>query len=117
VKHERVARPRKFLWQPVFDWKRQFYWLYWEKPRHGAIVQVEAKEGNTIEVTNLSDPKDSSGLTLLLGEPLVDLSSDVTIIVNGRRRYEGKVPRTLSTLFLTLPRHDPDLLFDARFDL
>jgi hypothetical protein len=115
--HGRVGRPRKILWQPVLDWKRQDYWLYWDKPRRGAIVQVEAKEGNTIEVTNLTDPKDATGLTLLLGEPLVDLSADVTVMVNGRRRFQGKIPRTFSTLLLTLPRHDGDLLFDARFDL
>jgi hypothetical protein len=117
AKHERNARPKQILWQPVLDWKRQFYWLYWHKPRRGALLQVEAKENNVIEVTNLSEPKVCNQLTLLLGAPLVDLQRDVTVNVNGQQRFQGRVPRTFSTLLLTLPRYDADLLFDARADL
>ena len=60
---------------------------------------------------------DVTGLSVLLGQPLVDLSKEVVVRVNGKERFRGVVPRTLSTLLLTLPRNDAGLLFDARVDL
>ncbi|MFO0984360.1 MAG: prolyl oligopeptidase family serine peptidase [Planctomycetota bacterium] len=117
AKHERNARPKTILWQPVLDWKKHFYWLYWHKPRRGAILKVEAKEGNVIDVAVLNDPKDLKGLSILLGAPVVDLSKPVTINVNGAQRFQGTVARTFSTLLLTMSRNDASLLFDARVDL
>ena len=58
-----------------------------------------------------------SGLSILLGEPLVDLDDEVVILVNGEERFKGPVERTFSTLLLTIPRYDEHLLFDARVDL
>ena len=115
--HDRVPRPKKFLWQPVLDWKKHHYWIYLEKPVHGTVFQFEAKDDNVIEISILDGSRDFEGLSLLLGEPLVDLSKEVTVIYDGNEVFRGKVERTLSTLLLTLPRRDPDLLFDARIDL
>ncbi|MFO0982678.1 MAG: hypothetical protein U1E76_13250 [Planctomycetota bacterium] len=117
TKHARNARPKQVLWQPMLDWKKQFYWLYWHQPRREAIVSAVVREGNVIEVQNLTDPKVCSNLSLLLGPPIVDLSREVRVNVNGRERFHGLVPRTFSTILLTLPRCDPGLLFDARIDL
>ena len=36
------------------------------------------------------------------------------MLVNGKERFRGMVPRTFSTLMLTLPRLDEHLLFDGR---
>jgi len=117
AEHERNPRPKKFLWQPVLDWKRHFYWLYWDRPSYGAILQAEVTALNEIDLRVLDGPKAVSGLSVLLGEPLVDLEQEVVIRVDGKEAFRGVVPRTLSTLLLTLPRHDPHLLFDARVDL
>jgi len=114
--HERIARPKKVIWQPILDWKRQFYWVYWEAPQRGIVLQVEAREGNAIDVSWLEGSAGTDGLSLLLGEPLVDLSKEVVVRVAGEERFRGIVPRTFSTLLLTLPREDADLLFDARVD-
>jgi len=117
--HERNPRPRKFLWQPVLDWKKQFYWLWWDAPQRGAMFEVKVAddEPNTIDIDILEGPRRVEGLRVLLGEPLVDLDEEVVVRVGGKERFRGVVPRTLSTLFLTAPRFDEHLLFDARVDL
>ena len=115
--HDRVPRPRKFLWQPVLGWKRHFYWAYWPYPEMETVLQLEAKDGNRIEVTTLEGSNDIEGLSVLLGEPLVDVRKPVTVVVNGKERPPVTLRHTFSTLMLTLPREDPYLLFDARIDL
>jgi pimeloyl-ACP methyl ester carboxylesterase len=115
--HARDPRPRRFLWQPVLTWKRQFYWLAWQRPELGALLEVAAPGGNRVEVTVHEGAEDLTGASVLLGPPLVDLEGEVVVAVGGRERFRGRVPRTFSTLLLTLPRLDPDLLFDARVDL
>jgi hypothetical protein len=113
----RVARPKRFLWQPALSWKRHFYWLYWDTPEIGAIVEAKVADGNAIDLQTHQGSGDLSGVSVLLGPPLVDLSKEVVVRVNGKEKFRGVVPRTLSTLLMTLPRNDPVLLFDARVDL
>jgi pimeloyl-ACP methyl ester carboxylesterase len=113
----RNARPKRFLWQPSLPWVRQFYWLYWDRPEEGALLEVKAVEGNAVEILVHQGANDLSGLSVLLGPPLVDLAKEVVVRVDGKERFRGVVPRTISTLLMTLPRNDPDLLFDARVDL
>jgi len=113
----REPRPRAFLWQPVLTWKRQFYWVYWDRPEEEALIEVRASAGNVCDITVHSGMDDLTGLSVLVGAPLFDLEQEVVVRVNGEERFRGKVERTLSTLLMTLPRFDPDLLFDARVDL
>ena len=56
-------------------------------------------------------------MSVLLGPPLVDPAKEVVVRVDGAERFRGTVERTLSTLLMTFPRNDADLLFDARVDL
>lgn len=115
--HERVARPKKLLWQPVLEWKRQFHWVWWQDPEQNALLQFEVGDDNSIDVTTLEARGDLQGMSLLLGEPLIDLDQEVTVRVDGEEVFRGVVDRTLSTLLMTLPRNDPELLFSARVDL
>ncbi|MHC5010775.1 MAG: hypothetical protein ACYTG6_07460, partial [Planctomycetota bacterium] len=115
--HARDPRPHAFLWQPVLGWKRQFYWVYWDRPEELALLEFRAKDGNVIEITTHEGSGDVTGLSVLLGEPIVDLDEEVLVRVNGEERFAGRVERTFSTLLLTLPRFDEHLLFDARVDL
>ena len=46
-----------------------------------------------------------------------DAAIDTRLKVEGKEVHRGLVPRTFSTLLLTLPRFDDALLFDARIDL
>lgn len=115
--HPRVPRPQRFLWEPVLAWKRHFYWVYWAHAEMEALIEVSAHEGNRIDIQTHAGSGDVSGLSVLLGAPLVDLRKDVTVHVNGEQVFRGPVRHTFSTLMMTLPRNDPDLLFDARVDL
>lgn len=117
AQHERNPRPQKFLWQPVLPWKKHFYWVYWHQPTLRSILQVESRpEENKVEVKTLRGSRKIEKLTLLLGPPLVDLDREIVVEVNGTERFRGSVERSFSTLLLTLPRNDPQLLFDARID-
>jgi len=114
---KREPRPEAFLWQPVLSWKRQFYWVYWDRPEEQALIEVRAQEGNVCDITVHNGMDDLTGLSILVGEPLFDLEKEIVVRVNEEERFRGKVERTFSTLLMTLPRFDPDLLFDARVDL
>lgn len=111
--HTRVARPKKIVWQPALTWKRQLHWIRWEAPTLGTIVQFEA-DANVIEVKTLRGDPDFTTLSILLGPPLIDLEKEVVVVVDGDERFRGTVEPTFSTLMMTLPRHDDELLFDAR---
>ncbi len=114
---QRQPRPKAFLWQPVLTWKRQFYWVYWDRPEEAALIEVRAEDGNVCDITVHEGMDDLTGLSVLIGEPLFDLEKEIVVRVNGEERFRGGVERTFSTLLMTLPRFDPDLLFDARVDL
>lgn len=113
----REARPRRFLWQPVRPWKKQLYWVHWEQPEQKALLEVAALADNTLEITTHEGSHDVTGLSVLLGAPLVDLAREVVVRVDGKEAWRGVPVQTLSTLLMTLPRHDALLLFDARVDL
>ncbi len=113
----REARPRRFLWQPVLSWKRQLYWVHWEQPELNALIEVAAVAGNAVEITTHEGSHDVTGLAVLLGAPLVDLAEEVVVRVDGKEAWRGVPTRTLSTLLMTLPRHDAALLFEARVEL
>lgn len=114
---KRNARPKKIVWQPRLPWKKHFYWVYWQNPHIDDTYVFEVKGKNTIELGRLDGIKKPEKFTLLLGAPLIDLSAEVVVKVEGSEVFRGKVARTLSTLLLTLPRYDDALLFDARIDL
>ncbi|MFT7619651.1 MAG: putative esterase [Planctomycetota bacterium] len=113
----RNARPKKILWQPKLKWKRHFYWLYWDAPILDAIIEASTNGKNEIEINTVEGYKELKGITVLLGDPIADLSKEIEIKVDGVSKFNGKVERTFSTLLLTIPRNDPKLLFDARVDL
>ena len=114
---KREPRPAAFLWQPFLHWKRQMYWVYWDRPEEKSLIEVRAPGENVCEITVHEGAEDLTGLSVLLGEPLFDLGEEVVVKVNGEERARGKVEHTLSTLLMTLPRFDDRLLFDARIDL
>ena len=113
----RDARPKAFLWQPILTWKRHMYWVYWDRPEERALLEFRAKEGNVCEITVHEGAEDLTGMSILVGAPLFDLTKEITVKVNGEVRAKQKVEHTLSTLLMTLPRFDEKLLFDARIEL
>jgi poly(3-hydroxybutyrate) depolymerase len=112
---ERDTRPRKVVWQPALEWKRQFYWLWWSDPSHGATVVAECEPGkNEIVVTCTADPK---GLEVLLDSRLVDLEKEVTVRLGDKIVYQGRPLLTLTNLVKTSEWEDPDLLFATSIPL
>jgi pimeloyl-ACP methyl ester carboxylesterase len=111
--HVREPRPKKILWQPTYLWKRQFYWLWWDKPEIAAIVHVEITAPNTIAITTKA--KSLAGFSLLLDERLVDLEQDIVVRVNGTEAWKGKGERRLTTLLETAAENnDAELTFAVR---
>ena len=112
---ERDPRPARVVWQPSVDWVRQFYWLYWEKPRKHALVVADCDRAkNEVSVTCEGDP---AGLEVLLDERLLDLEKEVVVRLAGAEVFRGKPARTLATVVKTALRGDPELVFAARVPL
>jgi poly(3-hydroxybutyrate) depolymerase len=111
----RDPHPTKIVWQPALTWKRQFYWLWWEIPQNGALVEAELdRTKNEIRVTC---PVNASGLWVLLGPELVDMEKEVTVLLNGEQVFHGVPQPSLAALLLTGVRGDPRLSFEARVPL
>ena len=114
VSHKRIARPKRFLWQPVLPWKRQQHWLHWDNADFRALIEGVAGPANELEIKTHEGSHDVTGLSVLLGAPLVDPAKEVVVRVDGKEVYRGVPKRLLSTLLMTLPRVRTMLLFDAR---
>lgn len=110
--HARDARPTKLVWQPVLDWKRQFYWLWWDEPLRNAIVTAELDRAAN-EVRIESDQA-VQGLHVLLDETLLDFSREVVVRVNGAERFRGSPIPKLAVLLATGGGVDAARTFVAR---
>ncbi len=108
---ERDAHPEKIVWQPKLAWKRQFYWLFWERPEAGAVVVAEVVERNRVRVES---EWPLEGLWILLHPGRFDLEKEVTVEVGGEEVWRGVPERRLSTLLLTGALGDEELCSAAR---
>jgi len=110
AERSREATPQRIVWQPVLDWKRQFYWLYWQQPVANAIVQAD-RDGNAVTITCESP---CEGLWVLVDERTFDLDEEITVTVNGTETFRGKLTAGLETLLRTSTHPDPKLQYTAR---
>lgn len=109
---ERGDLPNKLIWQPDVTWKQQFYWLWWEKPRPGVILEaVFDRESGTCDV---KADKAAFGIYLLLNEELVDFKSEVRVSFNGAEVWRGVPERDLEVMVSTAVHGDAKLIFEAR---
>ena len=104
----RDPRPAQVVWQPVLDWKRQFYWLHWERPQVGPIVVAELdREENEVRITT-DRPVTLKDFTVFLDREMLDLSVEVKVSVNGEVVRRRKPPEpNLATLVRTGVTGDP----------
>lgn len=102
-----------------------FYWLWWENPIGGTLLDVSVSAANQITVNSklpgesaekgANDPRE---LCVFLDEKLVDVTKPVDVILNGERKFRDVPRATLATLLRTVAlRNDPDLAFAYRIDL
>ena len=112
VNRERNVVPERIVWQPTLVWKRQFYYLYWQRPVLHAILQADLdRKKNQIAITC---DKPTDGLYVLLDDRVLDLSKDVVVLVNDKETFRGKVQPELATMLLTSEHPDEELVFVAR---
>jgi predicted esterase len=112
VKFERDPHPTKIVWEPTLQWKRQFYWLYWESANMRQVVEAEIIKGeNIIRLTTVGS---TQGLWILLPESQIDIEKEVVVEVGGTEVWRGIPERKLSTLLMTGVRGDDDLNFSVR---
>ena len=124
VSHERDARPHVVRWQPVRDWKTTFYWVRWQRPWIGSVLEARVdSEANSITVT-VEKPRTVKSkeaearreehvctLSFLL-DGLLDVSREAVVLVDGVERFRGRVPARLETLARTAQeREDPQYVF------
>jgi poly(3-hydroxybutyrate) depolymerase len=110
--YRRNPVPEKIVWQPRLEWKRQFYWLWWEKPELERIVVATLdREANAVDVASRAD---LSGLWVLLDDRVLDLEREIVVRVNGVESWRGTAERTLGTMARTALDGDPERIFEAR---
>lgn len=112
--HERARQPRpdKVLWQPTLDWKRQQYWLWWDRPQRNALVQATFdRDAREVRVRTEAG---GAGLHVLLNDAMLDLGQEVAVFFNDAEVFRGVPERSLAALVSTGCRGDEDLTFDVR---
>jgi hypothetical protein len=142
----RNSHPPKVCWfNFALDGQRRkdFSWLSLERaPERDTLITAELRrEDNRVTVTALIDPPDvkdespvyaqgtpppvpnripytGNTLTVHLDDLLLDLDKPVTVIVNGKEVFNGKVERTSSNMASDIASHgDPGRVFPGRLDL
>lgn len=95
--------PRKVVWVQDDVTATRFYWLGNPEPRKGQVVAAEV-QGQEIRV----EAQDLSRLVLRLDDRLLDLDRPVTVRVDGKVHFQGRVKRSLAALHRSLQeRMDP----------
>ena len=107
--------PHQIVWQQEEVLRSQFYWL--EVPRdemvRGRQVRLSV-EGNIIDIARC----DYEHLTLYLCDELVNLDKPVTVRLDGRRVFKGRVPRREDVMRQTVDeRGDPRYCFPAKVEI
>ena len=111
----REPHPDTVVWQPSLAWKRQFYWLFWETPRAGALVTAELDRGaNAVRVTVEGD---ASGLCVLLSDALLDLRKPVSVRLGDAVVFEGVPEPSLAVWIDTAAGGDPGRTYSVRVPL
>lgn len=105
AKRARNTWPKKLVWYQSGRTHNRFSWL--------AIPEGTAKQGQTVraEVVKQSitiNASDMNQLNLRLHDFLIDLDQEITVIVNEKEIFKGKVQRTTKAVYDSiLERFDP----------
>ena len=112
AKFTRDPIPSRIVWKQSGTTHDRFYWLAVPpgEAKGGALVEVK-RDGQTIEILKAENVKT---LLIRLDDRMLDLDKPVKVTLAGKTLFEGKAPRSASTLKKTLAgRGDPKLMFDA----
>jgi hypothetical protein len=109
--HTRDPWPDTVVWRQGNTPHARFYWL--------SVPEAEAAEGKTVRAsvdgqTVAVETEDYSEVTLLLSDALLDLDEPITVTVDGRRAFEGRVDRTARAIAESIRlRADPAMIATA----
>jgi poly(3-hydroxybutyrate) depolymerase len=115
AKHNRVAWPKKVVWQQTGRTHDRFYWL--------SVPPGVAKNGQLITATISGQTVDVktdnvSELRLRLSDALLDLDKEITIKKNGTLVFRGHLSRTIDAIYASLnERLDPQGVATAIYEL
>ena len=110
--YQRNPYPTHIVWQQAEVTHPHFYWLTApdDQLQRGKTVRLTLK-GNTVNISQC----DYTQLTLHFNDQMVDLDKPITIRMNGRTLFKGKLPRTVENLKNSLEqRGDIRYLFPAQ---
>ena len=142
----RNSHPSKVRWfNFALDGQRRtdFSWLSLARaPEHDTLITAELqRKDNSIAITALTNPPDvkdespvynqstpppvanripytGNTLTVHLDDLLLDLDKPVTVTLNGKQVFSGRVERQASNMADDIARHgDPGRVFPARLEL
>ena len=105
AKFTRDPWPKKVVWHQSGRLHDRFYWLAMPAgtAKPGVTIRAEV-EKNAITI----DAPDVARLVLRLHDRLVDLEHALTVRLNGKTVFEGKVPRQADAILDSLQqRSDP----------
>ena len=114
AKFQRNPIPKQIDWTVIRQHDRsrdQMYWLgLTGEPKELPLKLTAQIRGQVVGITSDGSAK----LRVLLDDRLLDLDQEVTILVNGLAKFQGKVPRNLAGILKsTAGRGDPELVFPA----
>ena len=85
---------------------------------HYQTVKVDPKWGIELDFARTYTPATGGELTLYLNEHLVDLEREVTVYVNGRQVYQGRVECSVGPMMESLGTfYDRERIFPAAIDI
>jgi len=125
---KREPYPKTLVWKPMKDSQPLFHWLRigpGQVPPTSRRINIQQNqlvdapivrariEGNQVSI----ETGGVRGFTIFLNDALVDLSQPVTVVVDGKEAFNGKVPYKLMALVETLTaKEDANMYFTARLD-
>jgi hypothetical protein len=112
----REPYPDRVVWQQSTVTHDSSYWLAVpkEQAKPGQLV-VASRTGQEIRVEKATGP---GTLTVLLTDAMLDLDKPVVVSMDGKKLFDGVVPRTVRSLQSTLAaRGDKFLMFDGSVDV
>jgi len=113
--YTRDVHQAKIVWQPTLAWKRQFYWLYWPKPRRNAIIEASFdKDRNAFAVRCF---RKMEGAEILLSPEMVDLDREVIVEFNGKEVARKQPAPNLGCVLEFFSASDSERIYCDRISL
>ena len=115
--HTRNLFPTKIVWRQSSVIHNRFYWLaVTGKPKPGDLIEATI-EKNIIELKSQAFNPDCN-ILVRLNDQMANLDQPITVLINGKKVFEGSITRTIKTMKKTLDeRGDNTGVFTAEIEI